>query len=111
MSQNEDSRKDIEQDNWLAKASVFFAVFFEVVPVEADAVFVSFVNGRFLFALVVKVTCLTLIFFPLAVYVVRNGLTALSHVRRSVAAVTIVVAVRLMLDFWMIWGNRPPPGG
>jgi hypothetical protein len=110
MSQSNDTCGDREQEHaipktGLVKASVFLAVFLEVIPFEADIIYSSPVTDSILFALVVKATCLIVIFTPLMLYVKQNGWSALRFVRGRVAIVVVIAAINLGHNVLMFGGK------
>jgi hypothetical protein len=99
MDQSKDSSRDQEQalqDIGLVRASVILAVFLEVIPVEADIIYGPLFNDVFRM-LVVKVFCLVMIFLPLVIYVMRNGLGALKIVWGRVIVVAVIVLINLAI--------------
>ncbi len=88
----------------LVDASVFLAVFLEVIPVEADAIHPLITQGRIVCAIIFKMLFLTLIFMPLIVYVSRNGMGALKIVRGRVAIICLITFVHLIGTLVLAYG-------
>ncbi len=88
---------------WLVRMCFNFAFCLEVIPMELGLIGVFCTTRNVFLVLIAKVACLTLIFLPLVIYIFLNGLSALKYVRRTVAAVGVIVAVSLAMDFWMVW--------
>ncbi|MCD4728658.1 MAG: hypothetical protein K8R46_13415 [Pirellulales bacterium] len=118
MNQSNDNCANEEQEHavpkiGLVKASVFLAVFLEVLPLEADAVHALITGGYIVRAIVFKMLCLTLIFMPLIVYVSHNGLCALKIVGGRVAIVCFITLVHLagtlLLAYGYVFGGAALP--
>ena len=110
MTRSDDTCANQEQERavpniGLAKASVFLAVFLEVIPVEGDAVYAMLNAGQIVRAIVFKILCLMLIFMPLIVYVSRNGLGALKIVRGRVVIVCLITLVNLAGTLLLVYGH------
>jgi hypothetical protein len=85
--------------------SVFFAVFLEVLGVEAGLIYGRLSGESFFLILAVKVIFLTLICLPLVIYVVQNGLSALKSVWGRVTVVAIIVVINLAHNFLILGGK------
>ena len=98
----DDSRNRYEKhaipDTWPVTQSVLLAFCLEVLPVEWETLSILCSESFFL-ASIVKVMCLALIFLPLLIFCVRNGLNALNHVWGRVAVVAAIVAINLALNY------------
>jgi hypothetical protein len=74
--------------------SVFLAFYLEVIPLEADLIYGPLRNDIFRI-IILKVSFLILIFFPIMIYIMRNGLSALKSVWGRVTVVAIIVVFNL----------------
>ena len=109
MSQSSDRNRDQEQepaipDSWQATLSVLLAVLLEVLSVEGSLVYGPCSHSIPL-VVIVKMTCITLIFLPLGTYVRQNGLSALKYVRGRVTVVVAIVVINLAHNLWTFGGR------
>jgi len=103
-----ETHADQEQDHaapntGLIKISLFLAVLLEVIPLEADAVHAMVTRGHIAHAIVFKMLCLTLIFWPLFVYVYRNGFGALKIVWGRVTIICLIALVHLTGSVFLLY--------
>src|SRR4030042_1607099 len=115
MSQSDGSGRDQEPQSAirgksLVRVSVLFAICLEVMPVEADVLGVLLSTGNVLLLLAVKVTSLTLILLPLAIYVLLNGVAALRCVKGRVTIVAVIVTINLAWNLFVIFSPRAGGG-
>jgi hypothetical protein len=97
--------RDWGRGRWLVRLSVLLALALEVVPIEADIIRAFCAMADLGFAAVVKVIFLGVILLPLVAYGVVYGRDGLGEARRSVAAVLLIVIVRLVLDVLFLRGK------
>jgi hypothetical protein len=83
---------------WLVRISLLLAIFCEVIPLEADAIFIAYQPPNVILFVAIKSVFLTVILAPLFVYVALNGWRGLRFVKGRACAIGIIVSVILILQ-------------
>jgi hypothetical protein len=98
--------RDAAQAKWLASVGFLLAVLLELFPTEMRVMYGPALDaGGISLFLVVKTTCLAIIFAPFLVYVRMNGWQALRCVRTRVTFVGVIVFIRLVQDVPAVLGS------
>lgn len=82
--------------------SAFLAIVLEVARFETEIIYMLVLANHVFIALVVKLTCLTLILLPWVMYIRFNGLKALWCVRLVITIVAVIVAISFAQDVWIL---------
>jgi hypothetical protein len=83
---------------WLVFTSLVLAVLIEVLPTEADVMWVALRRGDVLLFVAAKAFFLTLILGPLLIYVGMNGRLGVRAAWRRIAVISIIVGVKFAMD-------------
>jgi hypothetical protein len=86
----------------LVSTSLLFAFWFEVVPLEGDLLTMAMYAGSFPGVVAIKLTCVSLILYPLVRFVRLNGWRALRHACIRVSLIVAIVAVHLSWTIYLL---------
>ena len=84
--------------SWLPSASLILAFLIEVLPTEADIVFIALLKQQLHIALIAKAICLAIILAPLIAYLALNHWAGLRAARARIIGVFVIVGIKAAMD-------------
>jgi hypothetical protein len=89
---------------WLAKTSLYLAIFIEIFPTEADVIFIAYNLQSMPLFILIKLSFWTIILFPLFLYIVLNGWRSIQAASGKVIAIFIILFLNLIMHGFTIMG-------
>jgi hypothetical protein len=96
------SDKYAVRGRWLVFVSLILVILIEVLPTEADLLFVAWRHKDMSSFLTTKAICLAIILAPLLLYIWINGWRGVVAVKGRFVAITVIVVLKLVFDIWCI---------
>ena len=94
--------KDTLRGRALVNASLTLAILMEVLPLEADSIDMALMIKSLGLFLIGKTICLAVILVPLVCYLWMNGWRGVSAAKGKIAAISIIVVLKLTMEVWYI---------
>jgi hypothetical protein len=87
---------------WLVSTSLILAVLIEVLPTEADVLFIALLHKDVSRFLVAKAVCVAVVLAPLVLYVAINGRRGVMAAKRKILVIGVIVVLKLALDVYAL---------